>query len=55
MIEAQELSTDHIVRALRILVTDLNDKHSPFNKNEEYMRNLAGWIACAAARLEETK
>jgi hypothetical protein len=52
MMQATEISTDHLIRALRIYVNDLSDKHSPFNKSEEYLRDLAGWIACAATRIE---
>jgi hypothetical protein len=53
MMQTSEIETDHLVRALRILVEDLTVKHSPFNKDEAYLRNLAGWIACAATRIEQ--
>ncbi len=53
MLQAVEIDTDHLIRALRIYVNDLTDKHSPFNKSEEYLRDLSGWIACAATRLEK--
>lgn len=41
-----------LIRALRVYVNDLTDKHSPFDKNGEYLRDLAGWIACVAMRIE---
>lgn len=53
MLQTSEISTDRLIRALRVYVTDLNDKNSPFNKNEEYLRDLSGWIACAATRIEK--
>jgi hypothetical protein len=53
MITTSEISADHLIRALRIYVNDLSDKHSPFNKGPEYLDELAGWIACAATRLEK--
>ena len=53
MLTATEISNDHLVRALRIYVNDLNDKHSPFNKSPEYLKDLSGWIACAATRIEK--
>lgn len=52
MMQATEISNDHLIRALRIYVNDLADKHSPFNKSEEYLGDLAAWIACAATRIE---
>src|SRR5262245_25362803 len=52
MLQTSELSTDHIIRALRVYVNDLTATHSPFTKGPEYMRELASWIACAATRLE---
>lgn len=51
-ITTSEIEFDHLVRALRIYVADLSDQHSPFNKDMDYLRNLSGWIACAATRLE---
>jgi hypothetical protein len=51
MTQTSEISADHLVRALRIYVNDLTDKHSPFNKSEESLRDLAAWIACAATRI----
>lgn len=53
MIQTSEIETNHIVRTLRIYVNDLSDKFSPFNKDEKYLRDLAGWIACAASRIEK--
>lgn len=53
MIETSEFSTEHLIAALKVYVRDLCDKTSPFPKDEAYLRNLAGWIACAAARLDE--
>lgn len=52
MLVVEELSNEHIIRALRVLVEDLTAKHSPFNKDDAYLRNLAGWAACAATRIE---
>jgi len=53
MMQISEFSDEHLVRSLRSIVNDLSDKHSPFPKDEAYLRNLAGWIACAATRLEK--
>lgn len=53
MMQATELSNDHIIRSLRIYVTDLTAEVTPFPKNAEYFKNLAGWIACAATRIEK--
>jgi len=53
MLQVSELSDDYLIRALRVYVEDLQSKHSPFNKNEAYLRDLAGWIACAATRIEK--
>jgi len=53
MLQTTEISNDHLIRALRIYVDDLQNKHSPFNKTPEYLRDLAGWIACAATRIEK--
>jgi hypothetical protein len=50
--QTSEISTDHLIRALRVYVNDLTDKHSPFHKGDDYLRDLAGWIACAATRME---
>ena len=52
MLQTSEISNDHLIRALRIYVDDLTNKHSPFNKTPEYLRDLAGWIACAATRID---
>lgn len=52
MMQVTELSNDHLIRTLRIYVNDLTDVHSPFNKSQEYLRDLAGWVACAATRIE---
>lgn len=52
MMQIYELTTDHIVRALRIFQKDLTDPHSPFNKDKAYLENLAAWLATAATRLE---
>lgn len=51
--QATKLSDDHVIRSLRIYVTDLTAEVTPFPKNAEYFRNLASWIACAATRIEE--
>ena len=53
MIETKPISTDHLIRALRVYVLDLSDKYRPFEKGEDYLHELAGWIAEAANRLEE--
>lgn len=53
MMQDLALTDEHVIRALRVLVADLNDKHSPFSKDENYMRSLSGWIAEAANRLEQ--
>lgn len=52
MIQTSEISTDHLIRALRVYVNDLGDKRSPFTKGGAYLDELAGWIACAATRIE---
>lgn len=52
MLAVKELSNDHIIRALRVYVNDLSDRHSPFRKDEVYLRDLAGWVAAGAARIE---
>ena len=52
MSNTTEISTDHIIRALRVYVTDLNDSRSPFSKGPKYLHDLSSWIACAATRLE---
>jgi hypothetical protein len=49
----EEITTEHLTRALRVYVEDLTSKHSPFNKDETYLRSLAGWIACAVTRIEQ--
>lgn len=51
--QTAELTNDHLVRALRVYVNDLNDKHSPFSKGPRYLHDLAAWIDCAATRIEE--
>ena len=53
MMRESEISNEHLVRALRIWVVSLIDKHDPHRKDEAYFRNLAGWIAEAANRLEK--
>lgn len=53
MMQATEITNDHLIRALRVLVNDLGDECSPYNRTPEYMRNIAGWIACAATRIEK--
>lgn len=53
MMQAIKISNDHLIRSLRIYVTDLTSEVTPFPKNEEYFRNLAGWLACAATQIEE--
>lgn len=52
MIQVSDISNDHLIRALRVYVDDLNAKYSPFNKSAEYFHELSGWIACAATRIE---
>lgn len=54
MLQTSEISTERLTRALRIYVNDLTDKHSPFNKDERYLHDLAGWIACAATHIERS-
>jgi hypothetical protein len=53
MMQEHEISTDHLIRALRVFAGDIQDKHSPFNKDTGYLDNLAGWLICAAARLDK--
>lgn len=53
MLQTFKISNDHLIRSLRIYVTDLTAEVTPFQKNEEYFRNLSGWLACAATRIEE--
>lgn len=53
MIPTYEISNDHLVRSLRIYVTDLTAGVTPFPKNAEYFHNLASWIASAATRIEK--
>jgi len=53
MLQMTKISDDHVIRSLRIYVNDLTAEVTPFPKNEEYFRTLAGWLACAATRIEE--
>jgi hypothetical protein len=53
MLATSEINTAVLVRALRIYVNDLTDRASPFTKGDDYLRDLAGWLACAATRLEK--
>jgi hypothetical protein len=53
MMQISEISTESLIITLRALVVDLTNKNSPFNKDENYLHNLSGWIACAATRLEQ--
>ena len=52
MLQINEISNDHLIRALRVYVDDLQNKYSPYNKTPDYLRDLSGWIACAATRIE---
>jgi len=52
--QTSEITNDHLIRALRIYVTDIaNGKYSPFVKDEKYMSNLGSWLSCAASRIEK--
>ena len=53
MLQTSEINTEDLIRTLRIWVEDLTSKYSPHNKDEAYFRNLAGWIACAATRIDD--
>lgn len=53
MLQVSELTDEHLIRSLRIWVEDLTCKYSPHNKDEAYFRNLSGWIASAATRIEK--
>lgn len=55
MLQAEEFTNDQIINRLRTLVKDLCDKDSPFSKDDAYMRNVAGWLATAATRIEKLK
>lgn len=52
MLVSSEISNENLTKALRLLVQDLCTVYSPFTKDESYLRNLAGWIAKAATRIE---
>lgn len=53
MMQDEEIPTARLIKTLRRLVDDLCSDDSPFNKDRDYLRNLAGWVACAASRLSE--
>lgn len=53
MLQVQELTTEHIRRSLRIYAMDLTDRFSPFNKNDDYFKDLSSWLLTASERLEE--
>lgn len=48
-----EIPTGRLVSVLRVYVEDLTSKDSSSHKSKAYLRELAGWIACAATRIEK--